>query len=464
MRRLLGRTRVRLALVAAGGLALALVIADAALLASLAYTQRSDVDALLASRIDAVSASVEQTNGAITLAGGEPAVDVASGVAVDIAIVGPAGPLLRTPEHSIPSAALADIAVQARHAGGRVYLDLVDARGVPRRVAAQPLDASTSAPVLVVSRSIGELNATLWRTGVLLALVSLAVLAAGTALEFWLAGRALRPVRRVAALARSFGDGDLRRRVEVAAPDDELGELVDTFNAMLARLEASFDSLRRFTADASHELRAPLALLRSELDVALARERSPAEYRGALGALRAQVEHLARVADQLLVLARADAGALSPRSEPIDVVDLLQETAARWGGAASAAAVRLEVAAQDGASVHAEPALIRRVVDNLVENALRFAPPASVVTLAAEAAGGGWWISVHDRGPGVPPEHRAALFTRFARADSARSREHGGAGLGLALCAAVVAAHGGRIEHVAPGRDPGATFRFYLAS
>jgi signal transduction histidine kinase len=236
---------------------------------------------------------------------------------------------------------------------------------------------------------------------------------------------------------------------------------VDTFNTMLARLEAGFISMGRFTADASHELRAPLALMRAQLEGALSRSRSRDEYREVLESLQAEVEHLSRLADQLLILARSDAGALMPAKEPVDVADFLYETAARWEGMASENGKQLEVNAPSSGRLDADPALLRRVLDNLVENGLRHTAEGSAVVLRGYPAGGGWNVEVADQGPGIAPVDRGRLFTRFARTDSARSPEDGGAGLGLALSAAIASAHGGTLELVTNGA-PGATFRLHL--
>lgn len=459
VRRTLRGTRARLTLVSLAVLAAALLIAGTALVGSLAYAQRSDVDAGLAAQAAVVSAGIEERNGAVALPTGEASGELAGGIAIESAIVGTQGVLTQTPGQPLSPGTLAGLAARSRQAG-RIWADVVDVHGTARRALAEPLGTEPAA-VLVISRPVGELDATLRRTALLLGAISVALLAAGGGLSYWLAGRVLRPVRTIAAVARSLGGRDLHRRVTVPVPDDELGELVDTFNEMLGRLEASFESLRRFTADASHELRAPLALLRSELDVTLAHERTGPEYRRTLGTLRDEVDHLTRLADQLLVLARADAGSLVPRREPVDIADLLHEAAARWRAAAVARGARIDVHAPDSGTVRAEPALIRRVIDNLIDNAIRYAPPGSAVTVGAAAESGGWWISVRDQGSGIAPEHRPLLFKRFARPDAARTREQGGAGLGLALSAGVVAAHGGRIELLSDDA-PGAAFRFFI--
>lgn len=462
MRRLLGTTRGRLMAFAAVILAVALMIGDGAVLASLALVERNQSDSVLVAQSRVLSATIEDRNGQLFLeAAGLPG-ETEAGIAVDAAVVSPAGALAQTSAQPLSTRVLTELAGRALAAGKPIWADLVDGRGVPRRAYATPIaGGSGQAPVLIVSRSVGEMENTLRRTLVLLGLVSVTLLAVGMGLAYWLAGRALRPVRQIAGLARSISEHDLHRRVEVEVPPDELGELVDTFNGMLARLESSFESLGRFTADASHELRAPLALMQSELEGALSRNRTREEYRRVLNTLSSEVDHLSRLADHLLLLARADAGALVPAPESIDVADFLHEIASRWEVIAGGREVGVEVAAPDAGFMRADPRLIRRVLDNLLDNAIRYAPAGSTIQLRGYPAGGGWNLEVADQGPGVPSERRRKLFTRFGKPDPARTPEGSGAGLGLALSAAIARAHGGTLELVdSPG--PGAVFRLHI--
>jgi signal transduction histidine kinase len=414
VRRAIGSTRARLTLVSTVVLALALVLADAALIASLAYAQRADTDRLLAAQAELVASGIEDTNGVSSL-GTDVAGQSSEGIAVDSVLVSGGAVVAESPGQPVPRQTVLAVA-EAALRGGTALADATDSHGTPHRLYARNLDGGR---VLVVGRSVAELSANLERTAGLLGLVSIALVVVAGGVSFWLAGRALRGVRE------------------------------------------SFESLRRFTADASHELRAPLALLRNEIDVTLQRERSAAVYRQSLIGLGLEVDHLARMTDHLLLLARADAKALTPMREPFDVADALHEGAARWSRTASEAGVALAVSAPESGSVGAEPSLVRRVIDNLVDNAVRHSPRGGTVTLSGSHVEGGWWIAVADQGPGVAPEHRSRLFTRFARSDAARSRDAGGAGLGLALSAAIVAAHGGRLE-LAPETGSGATFRFFL--
>ena len=461
MGRLTG-TRGRLGLLAVAAFAVALLIADGAVLASVAVTQSQESDSVLVAQAHVIASNLQDTNGQLTLGGADLPGETESGIAVDAAVVSANTVVAQTPNQPLAKSTLLSLAAQALRTGGAVWADVVDSRNVPRRVYAAPLSTGSGpTDAIVVSRSVGEMLVAQRRTFLILLVVSAALLVIGGALSYWLAGRALRPVRTIAGLARSISEHDLHRRVEVKVPPDELGELVDTFNTMLARLEAGFISMGRFTADASHELRAPLALMRLQLEGALSRSRSRDDYKQTLESLLVEVEHLSRLADQLLILARADAGALLPAKEPVDVADFLHETAARWEGVAVEHGTLLVVSAPSSGRMDADPALLRRVLDNLIENAFRHTAEGTEVVLRGFASDGGWNLEVADKGPGVAPEDRARLFTRFARTDSARSPENGGAGLGLALSAAIARAHGGTLELV-PSGGSGAQFRLQI--
>jgi heavy metal sensor kinase len=463
VRRLFAGTRIRLTLTFAAVLSVAILVADTALYLALSRAETSAAADVLVSQAGVIASSIEDLNGKVQFGTGDLPTETQQGVAVEAAIVAADGTVTQTPGQALSASTLSTIAANARkQATAAPPFDVKDSRGVPRLVYAQPLPASQGpGPVLIVSRSISELQSALTQTILFLAVLSLLIILAGTLLAHRLAGNILEPVRRIASTARSLSQHELHRRVEVKVPPDELGELVETFNGMLARLEASFESLRRFTADASHELRSPLALMRSELEGTLARARTPAEYEQVLRDLEAEVEHMARMVDQLLMLARADAGALQPAATNLDVADFLHETAARWRPMADQRHVRLDVDAPDSGIVAADPDLLRRVMDNLIDNATRHSPAGTAVRLTGAPTAGGWNIEVRDEGPGIPPAARAALFERFARVDGARSRVDGGAGLGLALSRAIAESHGGSLQLVDPnGR--GASFRLFL--
>jgi heavy metal sensor kinase len=463
MRRRLAGTRIRLTLAFAAVLALAIVVADVALYLALSRVETAAAADVLVSQADTIASGLEESGGQVRFGAGDLPTETQQGVAVEAAIVAPDGSISQSPGQALSDATLTGIATTARtKKNPSPPFNVLDSRGVPRLVYAIPLQASQGvAAVLIVSRSISELQAALNQTILFLAVLSVLVVLAGTLLAHRLAGRILEPVRRIASTARSLSEHELNRRVEVDVPPDELGELVETFNGMLARLEASFESLRRFTADASHELRSPLALMRSELEGTLARARTPEEYQQVLRGLEAEVEHMARMVDQLLMLARADAGALRPAETNLDVADFLHETAARWRPVAESRHVQVDVNAPDSGSVSADPDLLRRVMDNLIDNATRHTPEGTAVQLSGAPTAGGWNIDVHDQGPGVPPAARSLLFERFARADGVRGRDTAGAGLGLALSRAIAESHGGSLQ-LLDQNGSGATFRLFL--
>jgi signal transduction histidine kinase len=217
-----------------------------------------------------------------------------------------------------------------------------------------------------------------------------------------------------------------------------------------AEAERSSASLQRFTADAAHELRAPLATVRAELEVALTRPRSAEDYRQALQTSLAELERLGTLADSLLLLARADSGTLLPQVASMDLADLLELHLDRWRSLALKQEVTLAGDIPDTGTMDGDPILLGRLVDNLIDNALRHAPPGGTVTLRGALEGAEWVVEVSDDGPGVDPDLIPVLFDRFTRSDRARSRGSGGAGLGLSLCRSIAEAHGGSIT-LAPG-------------
>jgi two-component system OmpR family sensor kinase len=285
-------------------------------------------------------------------------------------------------------------------------------------------------------RARADANESFSRAILLAAPVALALAAA---LGYALAAGALRPVevmrRRAAAISRL----EPGTRLPEPEADDEIRRLGATLNEMLARLEQAAESERRFVADASHELRTPIAILRSELDLALRRDRSPEELKGALRSTREQVERLGRLADDLLVIARADQGRLPVRPEPLDARELLEHVAERHGRRAAAAGRHVRVEG-GGGTVPADALRLEQAVGNLTENALRHG--TGEIVLRGEADDGHVALHVEDDGPGFPPGFTPEqAFERFARAPGARARE--GAGLGLAIVRAIAEAHGG---------------------
>lgn len=460
MRRRLG-TRYRLSAVAVLILLLGVGASAAFAYISLSQIARQSADGTLLQQADVIGIGLEPHGQTLGFVDGELPEQTPDGVSVSAVVRGTRGVLLATRSQQLSAATVEAIAAAVR-AGGTRWMTLHNRAGVHLRVYAERLPRLRSqGGVLVLSRSLDEVD-----SGLSNLLVSLIVLVAvtvvgGGVLTFWLAGSVLRPVRMIADVARSLSEHDLHRRVEVPVPRDEMGDLVDTLNSMLARLESTFEGLRRFTADASHELRAPLALLQTELEVALAGASPPDRHLPTLRGALDQVQHLTGIVEQLLMLARADADDLRPVLGPVDVADFLHETAIRWSAYARDHDVLLDVEAPEAGTVMADEALLRRVLDNLIDNAIRHSPAGGRVVIRGERRAEDWAIDVRDRGPGVPPELRARLFTRFGRLEQARTPGQGGTGLGLALSAAIASAHGGSLRLRDDG-ERGALFELSL--
>ncbi|HJZ91806.1 MAG TPA: heavy metal sensor histidine kinase, partial [Gemmataceae bacterium] len=260
-----------------------------------------------------------------------------------------------------------------------------------------------------------------------------------------LARKALGPVDRITQAADRITAEELSRRVEVANPDDELGALAQTLNRMIGRLERSFAEMRQFTADAAHELRTPLAVIRSEAEVALRADRTPDEYRRVIENLLDEATRLGGVADQLLFLCRQDAGLLPPVREELDAGRLIRDVVENMRVVADEKMVTLTADRVVPCRVVSDGRLVRRVLYNLLDNAIKYTDPGGRVEVTSAADGGSLTVTVSDTGIGIPPEHLSHVFERFYRADPARAGDRPGAGLGLAICRSIVRTLGGSI-------------------
>jgi signal transduction histidine kinase len=273
------------------------------------------------------------------------------------------------------------------------------------------------------------------------------------------AGRALRPVEAMRARVADMTDRDLGQRVPVPASRDEVGRLAETMNQLLGRLEGAQTNQRRFVADASHELRSPLATISSGLELLTAADATDA---ATVRTLRGEADRLDRLVDGLLLLARSDERGLQPKNEDVDLDEIVEAERGRPSDMDGAGGVAPEVRAEP-VRVTGDRAQLVRVVRNLVDNARRHARTRVLVTLSTDA--GYAVVEVSDDGPGVAPEDRERVFERFVRLDEARARADGGAGLGLAIVSEIVAAHGGTIEVLDAewsGMQLGALFRLRL--
>jgi len=277
----------------------------------------------------------------------------------------------------------------------------------------------------------------------------IALLLAATA-GYLLARRALHPVEAMRARADGISGEGSDERLPLPPADDELRALAVTLNSMLERLEAALEREKAFVADASHELRTPLSVLKAELELAEHGARSPEELRAAIRSALVEVDRLARLADDLLVAARADRGQIPIRREPVEVEQLLGRVINRFDRQAAGGGRRIELSADPGLRATIDPLRAEQAVGNLIDNALRHG--SGTVTVAARTGSDReLLIEVGDQGDGFSPGFRERAFERFSRADAGRTS--GGAGLGLSIVAAIARAHGGSAE-IIPGPPP----------
>ena len=320
----------------------------------------------------------------------------------------------------------------------------------PIRVLTMPvMEAGRPVQLVQAAMSLEVVDAARRRFLLVLAgLLPLALLGAAAG-GWWLAGRALAPVDAMVESTRRIGAEDLSRRLTADTTDDELGRLAAVLNDMLGRLERSFTAAQQFSADAAHELRTPLTILRGELDVALAAAPAGASHRSALESCLEEVDRLSSLVEDLLFLARADAGADPPPAETVDLAAVVGDAAPALEALAARADVRLDIAAAPAPARGSGP-LLFRVVFNLVENAIKHGGAGARVWIGTGTDRDQAILEVCDDGPGIPPASRDHIFDRFHRGDPARER--GGAGLGLAITKAIVDLHRGAITVVAGPR------------
>lgn len=281
---------------------------------------------------------------------------------------------------------------------------------------------------------------------------------------WFVAGRVLAPIDRITAVARDIQATDLSRRIDLRGPPDELKDLADTFDGMLGRLEDAFQQQRRFIQEASHELRNPLAVIRTNLDVALDDPDPTVEDLRATGeVVRRATSRMGVLVDDLLTYARE--GSPARQVSRVVLADVVDDTVAEF--AASASARRLDLVSdprtpgEDEVAVEGDRVALRQAVANLVANAVRLAPEGTSIRLAAGREGPWAWLAVDDAGPGIPAEHHERVFERFWRGDQRRARAEGRSGLGLAIVRQIAEAHGGEVK-LADNPRGGSTFTIWL--
>jgi two-component system, OmpR family, sensor kinase len=359
-----------------------------------------------------------------------------------------------------PSAGVAlDAETLERATSGSVLLEDVDVPGLDgdARVLAQPAASPEGEVIVAAGASTGDRSEALAGIAGAFAIGAPLALALAGALGYLLATRALAPVESLRRRAAAITLERSGERLPLPESDDELHRLAETLNAMLDRIEASLERERVFVADASHELRTPLAILRAELELAGRPERTIEDLRAALASATEEVDRLSRLAEDLLVIARADQGRLPIKRERVDVADLLERMRARFTTRSEAAGREISVDAPEGLRADLDVIRMEQALGNLIDNALRHGSGA--IGLSAARRDGFVRLDVTDHGPGFADGFADQAFERFSRAGHGRTG--GGAGLGLAIVRAVAEAHGGGVSVVRTGA-PATTLRIEL--
>jgi signal transduction histidine kinase len=309
--------------------------------------------------------------------------------------------------------------------------------GPPKAGKHRALELTVAVPLDPVHAELRALAAAL--VGLTVAILTVALFASRAVCR-----RALAPVARMAETARSMGAADLTHRLPASPSADELADLAAAFNGLLERLAGAFERERRFAGEASHQLRTPLAALIGQVEVALRRDREPAEYRRALASVLDQAGRLRRVVEALLFLARSEAEARLPGVERVNLSAWVPARLRAWDGHPRAGDLAFEPPAEEvPALIH--PDLFSELLDALLDNALKYSEPGTPVTVRVGRDSHGPWVEVEDRGSGIAAEDVPHLFRPFFRSEMARKRGVPGVGLGLAVAARIAAALGGSV-------------------
>jgi two-component system, OmpR family, heavy metal sensor histidine kinase CusS len=344
----------------------------------------------------------------------------------------------------------------------RPRLENIRLAGKPFRFAIQQIEAGDRVYIVQTGVVIDDLLHTLHQFRLYLLMFAPLLLLVAAGGGYWLSRRALSPVDALVRTARTITGTTLSSRLDKLNTGDELQRLSDTLNEMLDRLEAAFRRVTQFTADASHELRTPISLVRTEAELALRRSRGESEYKEALQHILLEAERTTSLIEELLALARADAGRETLNLHPVDLRQALRGVVESWRQIAGIRNLQFteSLGAQEPL-VAADEAALRRVINILLDNAFKYTPSPGTVQLTLEEQSGKAVITVQDTGVGIAPEEQGKIFERFYRVDKARSRDMGGAGLGLSIAQWIVQQHGGSIQ-VESTLGQGSIFRVVL--
>lgn len=438
--------RARLTLAFGAVMAVLLTAAGFFLSVSLSRGLDSAIDRSLRARASDVQALVKQADEGLAQAGRSPLTEQGENFAQ---ILTPAGVVV----DSTPGIRNTNLLTPEQLGRARTRSVTVPRRAVAGehdafRLLAAPVDAQGRRLIVLVGAALDERDDALRQLTTLLLIAGPIGLLLASGLGYWIASAALRPVEAMRRQADRISGGKPGERLPVPPADDEIRRLGETLNRMLTRIDSVLVRERVFVSDASHELRTPLAILKGELELALRPGRTPDELRTAIMSAGEEADRLARLAEDLLVIARLDQGRLPVRRTPVDLPELLSWGAGRFGKRAADAGRRVEVTpVEAGLTVQADRLRLEQALGNLIDNALRHG--GGDVVLGAQRRDGHVEIHVRDHGAGVPEEFLQTAFERFTRTDAARGR--GGSGLGLSIVEAIARAHGGHAEVTLPG-------------
>ncbi|MGH9759145.1 MAG: sensor histidine kinase [Candidatus Acidiferrales bacterium] len=331
------------------------------------------------------------------------------------------------------------------------------------RALRENLNAANSTYQVEVAVSTRDFDQILMRFGLVLLLAAPAFLLLAALGGYWMSRRALGPVDEITLAARNISAQNLSQRLMVPRTGDELERLASTLNEMLERLYSAFHRVRQFTADASHELRTPVSVIRTEAELTLRKPRSEAEYRESLSQILQESEKVSQLIEQLMDLARADSGAVALRFVPLNLSEVLRRSLDQAKTLAAAKHISIiETLSSEPIRVHGDAASLERLFLILLDNAVKYTPGGGKIEVELRAAGRMATVSVRDTGIGIEAEDMTHIFERFFRADKARSRELGGTGLGLSIGRWIAEAHGGEIR-VTSKLGKGSTFEVHFS-
>lgn len=433
--------RLRLALVVAALVAVVVAGASVAFALSMSAGTRATLEHSLQRRARRVDAQLAAHLLPVVASAARPAPSVDQST---VQIIASSGRLVYTTA-AAGSTPLVSGLMLARARRRPVWLQLRrPGWGSAHLVLAGPAGAGT-ADVVVVGGSVDQVTDTAHRVDLILEIAGPLVVVASAGGAWLLAGSALRPVERLRAQVQALSTGDPRGRLAQPGTRDELAALADTFNDLLDRLCGSLDRQRQFVAAASHELRTPLAALGAELEMAGRGAPGTVDLVEVTDRLARRVAELMRVADGLLTLTQADEGAALLHIEPRPLEPLVAASLAGYQAVAERKGVTMVLDADPSVVAPVDATQFRQVVENLVDNAIRYSPNGAHVDVGLRHVASAAVLDVRDHGPGFPAEFLPRAFERFSRADPSRSRQEGGAGLGLAIVWTIVAAHGGTV-------------------